>query len=81
MVENVERIMQLYAENGNKSETSRLICKELGIPITDNVRRNITKIISKRVDKVQKYDLPCHQIKDGLKFIVLVRLSNYRKGG
>jgi hypothetical protein len=51
MVENVERIMHLYAENGNKSETSRLICKELGIPITDNIRRNITKLISSRIDK------------------------------
>lgn len=51
MVENAERIMQLYAENGNKRETARIICKELNIEFNDNKRRSISKLISRRIDK------------------------------
>ena len=55
MVENINRIMELYSENGNKAETSRIICKEINIEWNDNVRRNIGKLIIKRENKgVQK---------------------------
>ena len=51
MVENINRIMELYSENGNKAETSRIICKEINIEWNDNVRRNIGKLIIKRENK------------------------------
>ena len=51
MVENAERIMQLYAENGSKRETARIICKELNIEFNDNKRRSISNLISRRIDK------------------------------
>jgi hypothetical protein len=51
MVENINRIMELYSENGNKAETSRIICKEINIEWNDNVRRNIVKLINRRENK------------------------------
>jgi hypothetical protein len=51
MVENINRIMELYSENGNKAETSRIICKEINIEWSDNQRRIITKLISRRENK------------------------------
>ena len=51
MVENINRIMELYSENGNKAETSRIICKETNIEWNDNVRRNIVKLINRRENK------------------------------
>jgi hypothetical protein len=51
MVENINRIMELYSENGSKAETSRIICKEMNIEWNDNVRRNIGKLIIKRENK------------------------------
>jgi hypothetical protein len=50
MVENIDRILELYSSN-SKRETARLMCKELNIEFNDNVRRNISKLISSRVDK------------------------------
>jgi hypothetical protein len=51
MVENINRIMELYSENGNKAKTSRIICKEINIEWNDNQRRIITKLISRRENK------------------------------
>lgn len=51
MVENIDRIMELYKSNNSRRETARLMCKELNINYSDNIRRNISTLISKRVDK------------------------------
>ena len=51
MVENIDRIMELYSSNNSKRETARLMCKELNIEFNDNKRRSISKLISTRVDK------------------------------
>jgi hypothetical protein len=51
MVENIDRILELYKQNNSKRETARLMCKELNINYSDNIRRNISTLISKRVDK------------------------------
>jgi hypothetical protein len=50
MVENIERIMKLYSENGSKRETSKIICKETNTEWNDNKRRNISKLIERRLD-------------------------------
>ena len=50
MVENAERIMQIYSETGSKSETSRRICKETNTEWNDNRRRSISKLITRRLD-------------------------------
>jgi hypothetical protein len=31
MIENIERIMELYSSNDNKRETGRIICKETNL--------------------------------------------------
>lgn len=51
MVENIDRILELYKSNNSKREVARLMCKELNIEFNDNVRRNISRLISSRVDK------------------------------
>jgi len=51
MVENIERIMELYAKNGSKTETSRIICHETNTEWNDNRRRIIGKLIKRREDK------------------------------
>jgi hypothetical protein len=51
MVENVNRIMELYSSGLGKSEIARIICKENNIPYSDTKRRIIGKLISRRVDK------------------------------
>jgi hypothetical protein len=51
MVENIDRILELYKSNNSKREVARLMCKELNIEFNDNVRRNIARLISSRVDQ------------------------------
>ena len=51
MVENIERIIELYTENNSQHETARILCKELNLTYTDNIRRNIGRLIKRRVDK------------------------------
>lgn len=48
MVENIERIMQLYSQTGSKAETARIICKETKTEFTDGRRVNIGKLIRRR---------------------------------
>ena len=51
MVENIDRIMELYKSNNSKRETAKIMCKELNIDFNDNVRRNVARLISTRIDK------------------------------
>lgn len=51
MVEHIERIMELYSENGNKRETGRTICKENNLVWSENLQRALSNLISRRVDK------------------------------
>jgi hypothetical protein len=51
MIENIERIMELYSSNNNKRETGRVICKENNLVWTENIQRNISKLISRRESK------------------------------
>lgn len=51
MVENIERIMELYSQTGSKVITSRIICKETNTEWNDNRRRSIGKLISRRENK------------------------------
>ena len=51
MKENINRIMELYSQNGSKTETSKILCKEINIEWSDNQRRIITKLISRRENK------------------------------
>lgn len=51
MVENIERIIELYTENNNQRETARILCKELNIEFTESNRRVIAKLIKRRIDK------------------------------
>jgi hypothetical protein len=51
MVENIERIMELYSSGTKKVEIARIVCKENNIPYSDTKRRIIGKLISRRVDK------------------------------
>lgn len=51
MVENINRIIELYKENNSQRETARAICSELNIPYTDGQRRVVGKLIKRRIDK------------------------------
>ena len=51
MVENIDRILELYKQNNSRRETAKIMCKELNIDFNDNVRRNVSRLISTRVDK------------------------------
>jgi len=51
MVEHIERILEIYKESRNKSETARKICEEKNIPYTDSHRRLVASLIKHREDK------------------------------
>lgn len=51
MVEHIDRILELYSENGNKRETGRIICKENNLVWTENLQRGLSKLIQRRLDR------------------------------
>ena len=51
MVEYIDRILELYSENGNKRETGRVICKENNLVWTENLQRSLSNLISRRVNR------------------------------
>jgi len=51
MVEHIDRILEIYKESRNQSETARKICEEKNIPYTDSHRRLVAHLIKNREDK------------------------------
>jgi uncharacterized protein YktA (UPF0223 family) len=51
MVENIERIMELFNSGIGKTNVARKICEEQGIEFNQNNRRSVGKLINKRIDK------------------------------
>lgn len=51
MVENIERIVELYKENNSQRQTAKILCNELNIEFTESNRRVIGKLIKRRIDK------------------------------
>jgi len=51
MVEHIDRILEIYKESRNQSETARKICEEKNIPYTDSNRRLVASLIKHREDK------------------------------
>jgi len=51
MVEHIDRILEIYKESRNQSETARKICEEKNIPYTDSHRRLVANLIKNREDK------------------------------
>lgn len=50
MKEHIDRLMELYSVNKNKSKVTRIICEELGIEYTTGIVRNVSELIKRRVE-------------------------------
>lgn len=50
MKEHIDRLMELYSVNKNKSKVTRIICEELGIEYTTGTLRNVSELIKRRVE-------------------------------
>ena len=51
MIENIERIMELFNSGIGKTNVARTICEEQGIEFNHNNRRSVGKLINRRIDK------------------------------
>ena len=51
MIENIDRIMELFNSGIGKTNVARTICEEQGIEFNHNNRRSVGKLINRRIDK------------------------------
>ena len=50
MIENIDRIMELFNSGIGKTNVARTICEEQGIEFNHNHRRSVGKLINRRVN-------------------------------